>query len=260
MTTSLQVPFHGSNLFVVDHKNQPYTPMKPIVEGMGLAWQSQLAKFSANPERWGITKIVIPSVDKNNEMACLPLRKLFGWLQTISPNKVKTSIRSKVIQYQNECDDVLWKYWTESTAPQAITKNSKQLALPTHKPSHKITLSQLIFELANLRGISPQQVRIHYSQVFNGPTWETDEFALALACVKLRNDIAEEMKRAQPEIKHLNEQAAEQGMKLVSESEFNFMKHRMAKQQMAIEELHKAVITLSNQSQQLISDSFWVEV
>ncbi|WP_428454186.1 phage antirepressor N-terminal domain-containing protein [Photobacterium kasasachensis] len=46
-------------------------------------------------------------------MICLPLRKLFGWLQTISPNKVKPEIRNLVIQYQNECDDVLWQYWNQ---------------------------------------------------------------------------------------------------------------------------------------------------
>ncbi|EDY2189047.1 hypothetical protein GTE45_005713, partial [Salmonella enterica subsp. enterica] len=36
-----------------------------------------------------------------------------GWLQTISPNKVKPEIRDKVIQYQDECDDVLYDYWTK---------------------------------------------------------------------------------------------------------------------------------------------------
>lgn len=36
-----------------------------------------------------------------------------GWLQTISPNKVKPEIRNKVIQYQEECDDVLYQYWTK---------------------------------------------------------------------------------------------------------------------------------------------------
>lgn len=46
-------------------------------------------------------------------MLCLALRKLNGWLQTISPNKVKPEIRDKVVQYQEECDDVLYEYWTK---------------------------------------------------------------------------------------------------------------------------------------------------
>ncbi|EGK6979712.1 phage antirepressor N-terminal domain-containing protein, partial [Escherichia coli] len=40
----MTVPFHGNSLYVVNHNGEPYVPMKPVVAGMGLAWQSQLAK------------------------------------------------------------------------------------------------------------------------------------------------------------------------------------------------------------------------
>ncbi|WP_176703531.1 hypothetical protein [Vibrio splendidus] len=46
-------------------------------------------------------------------------------------------------------------------------------------------------------------------------------------------------------------------MKLASESEFNFMKHRLTKQQSAIEELHQAILKLSQKNQQIINASFW---
>ncbi|PHM51202.1 antirepressor [Xenorhabdus hominickii] len=49
-------------------------------------------------------------------MTRLALRKLAGWLATISPNKVKPEIRGKVIRYQDECDDVLYEYWTKGIA------------------------------------------------------------------------------------------------------------------------------------------------
>lgn len=113
MPNQIKVPFHGSNLFIVDRNGEPYTRMKPIVEGMGLAWQSQHKKLTSNSERWGITMMVIPSVDPHNSVTCIPLRKLFGWLQTLQPNRIRENIRDKVIQYQNECDDVLWKHWTK---------------------------------------------------------------------------------------------------------------------------------------------------
>ena len=35
------VTFHGDTIFCLTYKQQPYTPMKPIVENLGLAWQSQ---------------------------------------------------------------------------------------------------------------------------------------------------------------------------------------------------------------------------
>jgi len=132
MPNQVTVPFHGSQLLIIEHNDQPYTPMKPIIEGMGLAWQSQLTKLNNNPKRWGITKIIIPSIDKHNQMVCLPLRKLFGWLQTLSPNKVKPEIRNLVIQYQNECDDVLWQHWNQQDSkptPQVMPPKSMRLLM-----------------------------------------------------------------------------------------------------------------------------------
>ena len=49
---------------------------------------------------------------KQYKMICLPLKKLFGWLMTISPNKVKAELRGTITRYQEECDEVLWQYWT----------------------------------------------------------------------------------------------------------------------------------------------------
>ncbi|WP_262382446.1 phage antirepressor N-terminal domain-containing protein [Acinetobacter guerrae] len=129
---TITVPFHHAELYIVEYEGQPYTPMKPIVEGMGLAWQSQLTKLNSNPVRWGITKIVIPTLGDLQEMVCMPLRKLLAWLTTISPNKVKPELRDTVIMYQNECDDVLWDYWTkgQATNPRPVrTTKDKRTAL-----------------------------------------------------------------------------------------------------------------------------------
>lgn len=114
---TITVPFHGSALFVVNHNGEPYTPMKPIVEGMGLDWMGQFRKlksrFATSIEE---ISIQLPGDIQRRNVVCLPLRKLAGWLQTISPNKVKPEIRDRVIQYQDECDDVLYEYWTKGVA------------------------------------------------------------------------------------------------------------------------------------------------
>ncbi|MDE9590745.1 phage antirepressor N-terminal domain-containing protein, partial [Xenorhabdus bovienii] len=55
---TINVPFHGSDLYVVNYNGEPYVPMKPIVDGMGLAWQSQLEKLKTRFSK-GITEIVI---------------------------------------------------------------------------------------------------------------------------------------------------------------------------------------------------------
>jgi hypothetical protein len=121
----ITVPFHGNQLFIATHNDQPYTPMKPIVEGMGLDWRSQASKFRSNKERWGVVLITTPTNGSDQDAICLPLRKLPGWLMTLQPSRVAPEIREKVLTYQNECDDALWDYWTkgQATNPRPYSAN-----------------------------------------------------------------------------------------------------------------------------------------
>ncbi|MEO9385298.1 phage antirepressor N-terminal domain-containing protein [Chromobacterium phragmitis] len=110
------VPFHGTTLYLVDYNNEPYTPMRPIVEGMGLDWKSQYTKLK---DRFASTVVEITTVaedGKQRPMICMPLRKLAGWLYSVHPDKVKPEIRDTILAYQNECDEVLWQYWTTGMA------------------------------------------------------------------------------------------------------------------------------------------------
>lgn len=127
---AITVPFHGADLYVVEHNGQPFTPMKPIVTAMGLDWGSQFRKVAANESRWGIRNIQIPSGatiaestivgsadGKSRELTCIPVRKVAAWLATVEPGKVKNpDVRARVVMYQNECDDVLWQYWNDGIA------------------------------------------------------------------------------------------------------------------------------------------------
>uniref|UniRef100_UPI0036D800C4 phage antirepressor N-terminal domain-containing protein n=1 Tax=Photorhabdus sp. RM322S TaxID=3342825 RepID=UPI0036D800C4 len=117
---TINVPFYGDDLYVVNHNGEPFVPMKPIIEGMGLDWASQFTKLKKRFTK-GIAEITIPTKGGFQSMTCLALRKLAGWLATISPNKVKPEIREKVIQYQEESDDVLYEYWTKGQ----VTKKAK---------------------------------------------------------------------------------------------------------------------------------------
>jgi len=108
--------FHNDTIFCVAINDQPYTPAKPIVENMGISWQGQQAKLSANKERWGIKMILIPSESGEQETICIPVRKLPAFLASINPKKVRAEIREKIELYQNECDDALWDYWTKGRA------------------------------------------------------------------------------------------------------------------------------------------------
>ena len=95
--STINVPFHGAELYVVNHNGEPYTPMKPIVEGMGMDWASQFTKMKQRFKTC-IVKITmqLPGDEQRREIICLALRKLAGWLQTISPNKVRPEIRESI--------------------------------------------------------------------------------------------------------------------------------------------------------------------
>lgn len=133
------VSFHGDTIFCIDYQNQPYTPAKPIVENMGLTWQAQAAKLTANKGRWGITIIVIPSKSGDQQTLCLPVRKLPAYLASINPKKVRPELRERIELYQAESDDALWNYWINGRAERPAsepTRNSCELS-PTHRSELK---------------------------------------------------------------------------------------------------------------------------
>ena len=72
-TSPVPVPFHGTTLFLVGQNDEPYTPMKPIVEGMGLDWRSQQRKLTSIKGRWGMVIMTIPSQSGEQETLCIPI-------------------------------------------------------------------------------------------------------------------------------------------------------------------------------------------
>lgn len=125
-TQLITVPFYGNNLYIITHNKQPYTPMKPIVEGMGLNWKAQHTKLQNTRLKPTMAEITIVAEDgEKRAMTCLPLRELPDWLMLIHPNKVRSEIREKVIMYQNECGDVLWQYWIRGTSETPSVKKGQ---------------------------------------------------------------------------------------------------------------------------------------
>lgn len=116
------VEFHGDTIFCIDYQGQPYSPMRPIVENMGLDWSAQAAKFRANKERWTVVMIATVAQDGvEREMLCMPVRKLPAWLNSINPKKVRPELRPKIELYQAESDDALWNYWMNGRAERSAS-------------------------------------------------------------------------------------------------------------------------------------------
>lgn len=120
------IPFRSAKLLLVNCGGQPFVPMKPVVEGMGLDWKTQHRKLVDGRFKSTMVEMTIVAADgKLRPMVCLPLRKLAGWLMSIHPEKIKDEDRKRLIlDFQDECDDVLWSYWNEGVAVRAHDRDA----------------------------------------------------------------------------------------------------------------------------------------
>lgn len=113
----VKVEFCGAVLEGIVVNGQAFVAMKPIVEGMGLDWSAQLAKLKEHPVlSKGMVEITMPTAGGNQKMICLREPRLQYWMALIQTNKVKASIREKIIQYQEEAADVLHAAFTSGVA------------------------------------------------------------------------------------------------------------------------------------------------
>lgn len=110
------VNFYGDEIFLIVSDNEPFVPLKPICENLGLNWEVQRRKLQNDSRRWGASLKEAMSSGGTQKFVCLPLRKLPAWLMSISPRKVKPELREKLLRYQEECDKVLWDYWMKGQA------------------------------------------------------------------------------------------------------------------------------------------------
>ena len=158
------VAFHGDTIFCIDYQGQPYTPMKPIVENMGLDWSAQAAKFRANKERWTVVMITTVAQDgKEREVLCVPVRKLPAYMNSINPKKVRPELRPKVELYQNESDDALWAYWMEGRAERVDATPSADAPLT---PDQQYTLQTIVRAKVEALPLE-QQGKGRYPQVWS---------------------------------------------------------------------------------------------
>lgn len=130
----MPVPFYEDTVVLVGQGTDPFVAMKPILTNMGLDWHTQFRKSGEKFNSVMVEMTTTGGDGKQYTMTCLPLRKLAAWLYSISPNDVKPECRAKFIRYQEECDDVLWDYWTQGSASRSESSNVAQLiALSRHR-------------------------------------------------------------------------------------------------------------------------------
>lgn len=109
------IDFHSDRIVYVEMDGFVYVPAKPICDNLALDWSTQHRKLTSGERPWSIrhmTMVGASADGKDREMVCLPLHLLPAWLFTVSPAKVRADLRDKLIVYQRECADVLWRHFS----------------------------------------------------------------------------------------------------------------------------------------------------
>lgn len=131
MTNQLtSIDFHGRTLLATIQDNVVYTALKPICENIGLSWNAQFERIKRDEVlAEGVRMIRTPTKGGFQEVVCLPLTLLNGWLFGVDTNRVKAEIRETLITYKRECYQALFDYWNNGVAvnPRATKDDRKPL-------------------------------------------------------------------------------------------------------------------------------------
>lgn len=185
------VTFHGDTIFCVEHDEQPYTPVRPIIENMGLDWASQSVKLNSSKERWGVVIIATPSNGGEQRMICIPVRKLPAFLASINPNKVAEHLRSRLELYQNECDDALWNYWSRGFASRNALPMPKTYAEALRALAAEVEMREAVEAQKALA--EEQRDEAIRTKAEIGSRREATSMATASAAVRQRDALADKL-------------------------------------------------------------------
>lgn len=111
-----EVEFYGDDLTAVRTADgNIYVPIRPICRLLGLNWDGQRRRILRDSVLDGEARgvVVTTTQGSSQEMTCLPLDYISGFLFGINANRVKPELRERVILYQRECYKTLAEAFQE---------------------------------------------------------------------------------------------------------------------------------------------------
>jgi hypothetical protein len=111
------VDFHGHVLQVIASDGRPFVPLNRICVNLGIDWSAQLKRIQRDQVlSEGLVMMTIPTPGGPQQMACLPLEYLNGWLFGIDENRVAPEVRDALIMYKREAYGALYNYFVKGFA------------------------------------------------------------------------------------------------------------------------------------------------
>lgn len=134
----VSINFHGAKIPTFNVEGVVRVAMKTICQSIGLDWRSQRQRILRHPVlSKGVVIITTPSKGGLQKSLTLPLTKLNGWLFGVDASRVKPEVRSKLVEYQEECFEVLSDYWQKGQA------NNPRTATPDERAGLRAAVTML---------------------------------------------------------------------------------------------------------------------
>ena len=190
-TQQRTVEFYGDTILGLvvsgNDANELYVPLRPICDYLGLSWSGQFERIKRDEvlseELRDVRVSRTPQEGGSQDMLCLPLEYLPGWLFGVSAKRVKPELKERIILYRRECYRALWNVFKHDIMPSA------ELAPQHHAPSG----AALAYEIATaVQHLARQQMEMeqrltgridkmgHWANTVNTHLAETDQRLSAL--------------------------------------------------------------------------------
>lgn len=161
MANIATISFHDQSIIAIEHEGKHFVALRPIVENIGLDWAAQYSRI----KRHAVLKSTVvmmttqmPGDDQRREMLCLPLSMLNGWLFGVEVSRVREEIRPKLIRYQTECFDVLYRHFMPQQRPYNPAIDYDRIS-----PAQAQDLKELVHSIAEakVQGFAETWARLH---------------------------------------------------------------------------------------------------
>ena len=120
-----KIQFYNDELVAVRLEDgEIYVPVRRLCKNLGLDWSGQWQRIRRDEVlSESVNRVVITPTRSagerasEQEMICLPLDLIPGWLFGVQPSRVREDIRPKLIRYRRECFRVLWDAFKTDILP-----------------------------------------------------------------------------------------------------------------------------------------------
>jgi len=113
----ITVEFKNESIEVIDN----FVSVNKICQNLGIDKSRQYQKIQSDETYQSeLREIEINGITQ--KVLCIPYNKINGWLFSISVNRVKPEVKQKLIEYKNECFEVLYQHFNNAHATATPTQ------------------------------------------------------------------------------------------------------------------------------------------